>query len=110
MTVKPASSPLGQRGVVSLTAHKNSIARRRAKEYRLEIADCGRWAERNFDAPLAGYAVVMWTGDGEATAFWEGASELGPVFLEDHVNTIMRRTVARRVAKLILGGEPEDAS
>ena len=87
---------------VSLTLHKTNQARRKAKQYRRDIADCGRWAARNFDSPLAGYAVIMWGTDGEGTAFWDGNELLGPVFLEDHVNTILRRTVARRVTRRLL--------
>ena len=68
--------------VVSLTAHKSNLARRRAKTYRREIADCARWSARNMDAPLAGYAVVMWTEEGESAAFWEGTEQLGPSCLK----------------------------
>ena len=97
--------------VVSLSVHKNNLARRRAKRYRREIADCGHWADRNFDAPISGYVVVMWTGDAEAIAFWDGTEALGPVFLEDHVNTILRRQVARKVTRGLLDmDDPDDAS
>ncbi len=108
MASKPGRAPLGQRGVVSLSVHKNTLARRRAKRYRREIADCAYLAERNFDAPIAGYCVVMWTGDAEAVAFWDGTEALGPVFLEDHVNTILRRQVARKVTRCLLDMEEPD--
>ena len=94
--------------VVSLSVHKNNLARRRAKQYRREIADCARWAVRNLDKPLAGYVVVLWTEDGEGTAFWEGSEGLGPVLLEDHVNTILRRSVGKLDMKRLLNTEDPD--
>ena len=96
--------------VVSLSVHKNNLARRRGKQYRREIADCARWTVRNFDKPISGYVVVMWAGDAESIAFWEGSEDLGPVLMEDHVNTILRRAIAMRDAKRTLNIEdPDDA-
>ena len=94
--------------VVSLSLHKSNLARRRAKQYRREIAECARWAVRNLDKPLAGYVVVLWTEDGEGTAFWEGSEGLGPVLLEDHVNTILRRSVGKLDMKRLLNTEDPD--
>ena len=94
--------------VVSLSVHKNNLARRRAKQYRREIAECARWAVRNLYKPLAGYVVVLWTEDGEGTAFWEGSEGLGPVLLEDHVNTILRRSFGKLDMKRLLNTEDPD--
>lgn len=95
------------RGIVSLTAHKNNLSRKRAKEYREEIIDCARWPARNLTAPLAGYAVIMWAEDGEATAFWNGTEALGPNLIEDHVSTILRRTIAAKDTKAFMGIEDD---
>lgn len=65
MSAKPGRPPLGQRGVVSLTVHKNQRAKRQAKELREEIRDCAFRPARNFQVPLVGYAVVVWAEDGE---------------------------------------------
>lgn len=79
--------------VVSLTCHRNTLARHRAKTMRNDVK---RAVSQRMNGALAGYAVVLWTDRNEAVAYWDGAESLGSGFFEDHVNTILRRQIAKR--------------
>lgn len=88
----------------SLTVHKNTRAKRRARRLCDDIRQCARRASEDYGDRLTGYAVVIWSKD-EGKAYWDQGN-LGGVFVEDHVSTILRRQVAMRDARRLI--DPED--
>lgn len=89
---------------IKLAAHKNTLAQRRAKRVRQEIKDCADYAMRNLNGRLQGYAVIVWSDAKESRAFWDGTGAGG--YVEDHVNTILRREVGMRDARAMM--EPDE--
>lgn len=89
---------------VSLTVHKNTLRKRRARRLCDDIRQCAKRAAEDYGDRLTGYAVVLWTGN-EGKAYWD-QGDLGGVFVEDHVSTILRRQVGMRDARRLI--EPED--
>ena len=90
---------------VSLSLHRNNRARRQAKEIRRELRIIADNVPRTFTKPVTGYVCVLWSEDGEGTAYWMGGDELAPVMIEDHAMTIMRRKIAMKDTKHILEDE-----
>lgn len=93
-----------------LSAHRNTSRRRHAREMRQGIKDCAEDVVDLLGSDTSGYAVVAWTDDGRAVSWWDGrAGDLGAVQVEDHVNTIFRKHVNKRIAERavreMLGGD-----
>ena len=68
MASKPGRAPLGQRGVVSLSVHRNNRAQREAKRIRSMLKNDVKTIAAIPN--IAGYAVVAWDMNRHASVNW----------------------------------------
>jgi hypothetical protein len=95
---------------VSLSVHKNSRARRHAKDLRDEINLCVADAQQAFGTQWCGYALVTWDENGSALANWNGVKPLAGCPIEEYLKNIIGRARAKRDTRDILYPEDDGAS
>lgn len=80
--------------VVKLSVHKNHKDRRRARALRNDVRASTRQAQEEFGHAWAGFALVVWSENGQTIASWSGSDALGATQVEDLAATAIRRQKA----------------
>ncbi len=78
--------------LVSLSLHKTNRQRRRAKCVCKDIGRLVHEAQGEFGTDIAGYALVIWTEEGEALADWLNSAPLKGYPVEDFARHMLSRT------------------
>lgn len=91
---------------VNLTVHKNTRAKRQAREVTNDFLLDVRSLCRSKD--IDGYVVVAWDSDQKATAHWNSGSLPGAL-VGEFAKRCVERTIAIRDAEKVFSN-PEDAS
>ncbi len=95
---------------VSLSVHKNSRARRHAKDLRDEIRLCVKDAQQEFGTEWYGYALVTWSESGRALADWNGIDPLGALPVEEYAKNIIGRARNKRDVQDVIYPDDDGAS
>lgn len=87
---KKAKAAAAPQKVVSLTVHKNTLAKRRRAECGRDMRRCASSVSKH--AGLAGYVVVGILESGDCEVFYDCGpimTNLLPMYVQDRINTAM---------------------
>lgn len=96
--------------VASLSAHRNTLRRHRAKQMIRNLHHSVDAFQRSYGHDIAGYAVVAWNRDGDAKAFWDGSEGLGACPVSVFVQRTLERLTHLQDVESALLGPPKDTS
>ncbi len=95
--------------VTSLSVHKNTAGRRRAKQVRDRLRFVTAAAQRHLGTNLQGYAVVFWDGRGNTYTDWVGREALGACPIDEFAKNLLSQSRAIDQTRDLLDPDDEGA-